>query len=131
MIIIHIIENTGNFTLNRSSSLVEILTEQYEFDYNNCTIEFNVINRTSVRVVITDKDGNVLYNQLTDENFVSPDLAASEDEYNITVYNIGNGTYYSSNATKLFKIMKVNSNITVYPIGNVTYGDSVVVEFTD
>lgn len=102
---------TGTFTLSRNSTSVKInMTDNEEFNYNDCNITFSVENRTQVRVIITDDLGNVVFNQTTDNNYTVVDLIPGE--YNITVYNEGNKTYATSSDSKLFKINKLSASIT-------------------
>ena len=86
------------------------MTDNEEFNYNDCNITFSVENRTQVRVIITDDLGNVVFNQTTDNNYTVVDLIPGE--YNITVYNEGNKTYATSSDSKLFKINKLSASIT-------------------
>ena len=116
------------FNLKRNSSSVVVnIEDKAEFTYGECSIGFDVVNRTDVRVVIT-KDGAVVYNQTTLDSSVVPDLAASDSYYNITVYNLGNKTHAPSSDSKLFKILKVG---VVFYVSQPTddaeyvYGDSI------
>ena len=118
----------GMFTIYRNSSSVEInINDMEEFLYNASNIGFTVVNRTTVRVVITNSTGSVLFNQTTEENYVLADVFPNDDYYTITVYNEGNENYSSSNASKLFKILKAGSKIAIDPFNNYTYGNDATI----
>ena len=125
------VESSGTFSIARNSSSVEInINDKAEFSYNDTNIGFTIVNRTTVRVVITNSSGDVVFNQTTEDNYVLVDLFPSEDYYNITVYNEGDENYSPSNASKLFKILKVGSEIEIQPFNNYTYGNNVTIIFS-
>ena len=102
---------TPSFSLKRNSSSVEInINDNDEFSYNDCNISFDIVNRTGLRVVISDKEGGILINETIDKNYVIVDLILGE--YNITVYNLGNENYAPSKDSKLFKINKASATIS-------------------
>ena len=112
----------------KNSSLVTIkIDDNANFTYGKCNISFEVINRTTVRVVITNKTGEVLFNQTTDENFTVVDLLPGD--YNITVYNEANELYSSSMDSKLFTIWKVNSTMVILPFEDPIYGNEFEITF--
>nr|WP_295161788.1 Ig-like domain repeat protein [uncultured Methanobrevibacter sp.] len=102
-----------------------------EFTYGNVIIPFEVTNKTFVEVVITNSDfTHVFYDNETNLSYVLVDLPASDEYYNIIVFNHGNGTYEPTSAEKAFKILKTNSTVKINPIANVTYSDPITVSFS-
>ena len=100
-----------HFTLNRTSSSVEInMANNTQFAYGDCSIGFNVVNRTEVRVVITDKNGRVLINETVEKDYVTVNLVPGD--YNLTVCNTGNNITSPSADSKLFKINMASAAIT-------------------
>ena len=117
------------FTVIKNSTSVTINIDNYaNFNYGNCNIGFEVINRTEVRVVITNRSGEVLVNQTTEDNFIVVDLLPGD--YNITVYNKGTEIYSSSSDSKLFTIVKANSTIVIQKIVDPIYGNEFDVSIT-
>ena len=120
------IDTTGDFRVYQNSSSVSIdLEDKVEFVYPRIPdrIYFTIVNRTEeVRVLITDMDGNVFVDELTDNDyFMISDLPYSRDYYNITVFNVGNMEIEPSKESKLFKKLKANSTVTLPEIGEVNY----------
>ena len=113
------IETEGNFTLKRNSTLVEInMADRTEFLYvKNYNVTFGVVNRTNVRVIITDKAGNVVLNITPDGNNVTFTLLPDDGYYNLTVFNDGNESYAPGTDSKLFKILRVQAEA-----GDARYG---------
>ena len=92
-------------------------------------ISFDVLNRSSVRIVVT-KNGIVYLNKTVDDDyFICKDLAAGI--YNITIYNLEDRNTAPSNASSLFNISKAISKITINSIVNGTYNTSDVVVSLD
>ena len=102
-----------------------------EFEYGKVKISFEVTNKTFVEVVITNSDfSQVLYDNETNLSYVIVDLPASNEYYNIIVFNHGNATYESTSAEKAFKILKTNSIVKINPIDDVKYSDTITVSFS-
>ena len=126
-------ECIGNFTLNRSTSSISLnISDNAEFYIDNCIIPFNVLNRTAVRVLITNVNGSIIYlndsvNQFSSRIIVN--LPSSDEYYKITVYNIPDAYYHGSQDSKLFKIVKATSIISIDPIDDVVFGKIVRVTF--
>ena len=126
-------QSLGNFTLNRPSSSISLnISDNAEFHYFNCTIPFDIVNRTSVRVLITNANGSYVYLN----NFVGPNdrsisvyLDSSDEYYNITVFNLPNNVYQGSQDSKLFKILPSNSAISINPIEEFAFGRIVNVTY--
>ncbi|WP_458456143.1 Ig-like domain repeat protein [Methanobrevibacter sp.] len=107
------------------------IENQTQFNYGNCNISFEVTNKTIVEIVIANSDySQIFYDNETTLNYVILNLPASDEYYNILVFNHGNGTYDPSYGEKSFKILKINSTVTVNPITDVLYTDPVTVTFT-
>ena len=127
------VSTTGKFNFTRPNSLSSVtinLTDGKEFQYGECNISFEIINRTDVRVVISNQDGSEIYfDQNTDLNYVMPRLNAKEEYYNITVYNLGDKDHSPSKDSKLFKINKNNSTVVINPIEGVYYGDNITISY--
>jgi len=122
------------FTVSKvhtNSSEVKINIENgTEFTYGNVHIPFNVTNRTTVDVLITDEDESFYFEvNDTDLDHVIVDLPASDKDYYICIYNYANETVEGSADYKTFKIIKANSKVTVNPISDVNYGQNVAVSF--
>ncbi|MBE6489234.1 MAG: hypothetical protein E7Z83_00010 [Methanobrevibacter sp.] len=130
------IETTGAFNVSGTKktypSEVKINLENgTEFSFGKHNITFEVTNRTIVEVVITNSDfTQVLYDNVTNLNYVTVDLPASDEYYNIIVFNQGNETYDPTSDEKAFKILKLNSTVKINPITNLNYTDSVTITFT-
>ena len=102
-----------------------------EFTYGNVNISFEVKNKTFVEVVITNSDfTHVFYDNETNLSYVIVDLPASDEYYNIIVFNHGNETYEPTSAEKAFKILKTNSTVKINPIADVKYSDPVTITFS-
>jgi len=102
-----------------------------EFTYGNVNISFEVKNKTFVEVVITNSDfTHVFYDNETNLSYVMVDLPASDEFYNIIVFNQGNATYEPTSAEKAFKILKTNSTVKIDPISDVNYTSPVTVTFS-
>ncbi|MBQ2832003.1 Ig-like domain repeat protein, partial [Methanobrevibacter sp.] len=108
-------------------SSTTITTTQDEFTYGNITIEYEVINPTIINVTITNETGGIVFENLTSDYIVSPDLTAGI--YTITVTNMGNGSIVSSNDTKTFTVNKATPTIMVVT-EDVTYPGDVAVNVT-
>ena len=122
------------FTVSKvhtNSSEVKIKIENgTEFTYGNVHIPFNVTNRTTVDVLITDEDESFYFEvNGTDLDYVIVDLPASDKDYYICIYNYANETVEGSADYKTFKIIKANSKVTVNPVSDVNYGQNVAVSF--
>ena len=120
------INTTGDFIVYQNSSSVSIdMEDKAEFNYPNIPdrIYFTIVNRTEEVIVnITDMDGNVYLNQLTDDDYVViSDLPLSRGYYNITVFNVGNMEIEPSKESKLFKLLKANTTVSLPEIGEVNY----------
>ena len=126
-------ESKGNFTMNRPTSSISLnIDDNAEFHYFNCTIPFDVSNRTSVRVLITNENGSYVYlnNSVgpNDRN-ISVYFDSSDEYYNITVFNLPNNLYQGSQDSKLFKILASNSTISINPIEDFAFGRKVNVTY--
>ena len=121
----------GTFVVNRSHSSVNInIDNGTEFYYSDCNISFDIFNKTTARVIITNYDGSEVYiNQTTDEDYVLVDLNPNEEYYIITVYNEPSSDYYGSQDSRLFKILKANSSIVIDPIPDVVYNNEFDISF--
>ncbi|WP_458454812.1 Ig-like domain-containing protein [Methanobrevibacter sp.] len=120
------IVSTMDLFLTRNSSSVAIdLEDNVEYTYPNIPdrINFNIINRSEeVRVLITDENGTVYIDNLTDEDYISiAELPLGRDYYRITVFNMGNMETLPSQDSKMFKILKANSSIEVPEIDDCEY----------
>ena len=126
------VEGLGNFTINRSTSSISLnISDNAELFYGS-DIPFEVINRTSVNVLITNEDGSIVYrNGSVGQYNISIDvnLEAMDDYYKITVYNLPNGIFQGSQDSKLFKVLKANSSVSINPIDDVLFGKTVNVTF--
>ena len=92
---------TESFTLNRLQSEVKInIKDNAEFTYGECSIGFN--STGEARIVICDKNGNVLLNRTSNEDHVI--CSFNVGEYNITVHFEGNESYAPSLDSRLFRI---------------------------
>ena len=123
-----------DFTVSKvhtNSSEVKIKIENgTEFTYGNVHIPFEVTNRTTVDVLITDEDESFYFEvNDTDLDYVTANLPASDKNYYICVYNYANETVEGSADYKTFKIIKTNSKVTVNPVSDVNYGQNVAVSF--
>ena len=105
-------------------SSTTITTAEDEFIYGNITIEYEVINPTIINVAITNETGSIVFENLTSEYMVSPDLAAGT--YTVTVTNMGNGSIVSSNDTKTFTVTKLTPTIMVVAEDVIYPGDVIV-----
>ena len=121
----------GSFEVNSSPSSVTInIYDGAEFNYLDCNISFDIVNKTVPIVVITSMDGSQVYiNQTVDEDYFVVELEPNDDYYNITVYNSPTIDYSKSQDSKLFKILKLNSSIVINPIPDVAYGDEFNITF--
>ena len=103
------LESAGKFNFTRPNSLSSVtinLTDGKEFQYGECNISFEIINRTDVRVVISNQDGSEIYfDQNTDLNYVMPRLNAKEEYYNITVYNLGDKDQRIQKGAKISQLL--------------------------
>lgn len=92
---------TESFTLNRLQSDVKInIKDNAEFIYGECSIGFN--STGEARIVICDKNGNVLLNRTSNEDHVI--CSFNVGEYNVTVYFEGNESYAPARDSRLFRI---------------------------
>ncbi|WP_295615591.1 right-handed parallel beta-helix repeat-containing protein [uncultured Methanobrevibacter sp.] len=127
------VNNEGNFTLNRSGSSISLnIEDNAEFDYMNCTIPFDIVNRTEVKVLITSEDESLIYVNGTVDQYsrrIAVNLPINDDYYKITVFNLPSSVYRGSQDSKLFKIKGVGSSISINPIDDVAYGETINVTF--
>ena len=127
------VETEGNFTTNKStSSIVLNISDYAEFPYNNCSIPFNVINRTVVRVLVTNENGSYVFINRTVDHFsnhITIDLGVLNEYYKITVFNGNNSAYEGSQDTKFFKIKRVGSSISIDDIDDLSYGQKINITF--
>ena len=96
---------TDTFNVLRLGSHVEINMHNYaEFNYENVTISFTVLNPTYVTVIIQDSDLKEVYSETTNETFVYLELDGGSfgEIYSILVYNAGNETVYPSQDMRYF-----------------------------
>ena len=123
----------GNFTLSRPASSISLnISDNEAFHYFNCTIPFDIINRTSVRVLITNENGSYVYLNGSigpNDRSISVYLDSSDEYYNITVFNLPNNLYQKSQDSKLFKILASDSRISINPIEDVAYGGIINVTY--
>ena len=127
------VESEGNFTLNRPASSISLsIDDNAEFNYFDCTIPFDISNRTAVNVLITNENGSYVYLNASvgaNDRSISVYFDSSDEYYNITVFNIPNNFYEGSQDSKLFKILASNSSISINPIGDVVYGNIINVTY--
>ena len=107
------------FNVNRANSIVNI-TQIINGTYNttDVVIDFNVVNRTDVSIVITDALGDIVYEI---DNFMSSTFRIgnlSAGLYNITIYNALSDDYNASNITKSFEVIKASSKVSINNITN-------------
>ena len=96
------------------NSSVEIITPNgTEFNQTYVHIDFKYENKTEIRAVITDYNGTKIYDSLAGSNYIEPILPASDEYYNITIYNLGNETTNPSRDSILFKVNKILSHIQI------------------
>lgn len=125
----------GNFTVSHiapNNSTVEITTANgTEFTYGQINIWFNVNNRTDVRVVVTNINGSkIIYDSTTGKNLFDAIIPASDEYYNLTVYNLGNGTINPSKDSILFKVNKELSYIQITSVlVDIDYGTNFGISF--
>ena len=117
---------------DRVPSSTRINTAESEFIYGNCSINFTTENTKGYYVVITNENGESVYekinrssNQQLDDPLISPthgqgnnyddwifvDLPAGY--YNMTVYGLGALDIRGSSDSKLFRILPLDSTISV------------------
>ena len=119
---------TAEITLNKAYVEGTVTIEDIdEFDYGNVTIEFSVVNPTTVEVIIKNEDNETVFSNITDKRILNPDLAAGT--YTITVTNAGNDTVLPSNETKTFTVNKLTPIINVVT-NDVTYPGNIIVNIT-
>ena len=111
-------EVTGSLEVSHiapNNSSVEITTANgTEFNYESINIEFRVWNRTDVKVSVTDVNcTKIIYEGTLGGNQFSVNLPASDEYYNVTVYNLGNETTNPSKDSILIKVNKVPSYIQI------------------
>jgi predicted outer membrane repeat protein len=112
----------------RNPSSVVINTVESEFNYDDCTIDFAVENRTLINVRVTNENGDVVFDKNTTEDSISLDVPAYDGYYNVTVYNFGNLYFIPSSDSKLIKIFPTNSAINITPIDDIAYNEKINVE---
>ena len=82
-------------------------------------IFFDVINATEVTVVVKNENGDVIYQNNTNESYFDlSDLAVGK--YTVEVYNSGSDNFNPSNDTKTFYVLKAGSFIE-FDYLNVSY----------
>jgi parallel beta-helix repeat protein/predicted outer membrane repeat protein len=119
---------TAEITVNKAYIEGTVTIEDIdEFDYGNVTIEFSVVNPTTVEVIIKNEDNETVFSNITDKRILNPDLAAGT--YTITVTNAGNDTVLLSNVTKTFTVNKLTPIINVVT-NDVTYPGNIIVNIT-
>ena len=119
---------TAEITVNKAYVDGTVTIEDIdEFDYGNVTIEFSVVNPTTVEVIIKNEDNETVFINITDKRILNPDLAAGT--YTITVTNAGNDTVLPSNVTKTFTVNKLTPIINVVT-NDVTYPGNIIVNIT-
>lgn len=119
---------TAEITVNKAYVDGTVTIEDIdEFDYGNVTIEFSVVNPTTVEVIIKNEDNETVFINITDKRILNPDLAAGT--YTITVTNAGNDTILPSNETKTFTVNKLTPIINVVT-NDVTYPGNIIVNIT-
>ena len=124
--VIHIAPNPSSVTI--------ITPDEKEFTYGYVNIEFICQNKTEIRILVTDLDGSeIFYDYLTGFNNFNNPLPASDEYYNITVFNIGNKTFQPSKDSILFKVNKINSTIEIdYAslLPDILYNSTKSIDFT-
>ena len=118
------------FTIYKANSSL-IITEALNSTYkvNNTIISLDVINLTSISYIIYDMNGQIVV-----EGNASSIPVVLEDLnvgiYNITVINVENNNFLSSNDSAIFSIIKSYSEVHITDIVNGTLGtDNVIVKF--
>lgn len=125
----------GNFTVSHIAlynSTVEITTANgTEFTYGQINIWFNVNNRTDVRVVVTNINGSkIIYDSTTGKNLFDAIIPASDEYYNLTIYNLGNDIINPSKDSILFKVNKELSYIQITSdLVDIKYGTNFSISF--
>lgn len=125
------IQFSGRFNISRTESAGEVtidIADKAEFQYGECNITFDISDKNIVRVLITDESGSKIFvDEITDQDYIIVKLDASDDYYNLTVYNIGSDNQNPGKDSRLFKILKNNSTVSINPIGEVAYGNDVTI----
>ena len=134
---------TISASLSRSHSSVEFITAESEFPYNDCYINFTIENYTRANVIITNEDGDTVFEKnFTEEidmndpllqtetinKLLFVDLPIYEGYYNITINNIPSWKILPSSASKLFKISSVKSAINITPLSDIEYSNPIRIE---
>ena len=120
-----------NFTIYKAGSKVEI-EDVVNGTYNTTyvTINFGVENQTNISVTVYDKDGNIIFHSIPYEDFIYRVNNLSYGVYNITIENIEDEFFTGSQASALFNVGKIASSISIENIVNGTYyTTNVTVEF--
>ena len=79
--------------------------------------EFGVENETEIRIFVTNLNGTrSFYDYMTTNKYFDLILPASDEYYNITVYNMDDETYRLSKDSILFKVIKADSDIRIVSI---------------
>ena len=120
-----------NFTIYKAGSKVEI-EDVVNGTYNTTyvTINFDVENQTNISVTVYDKDGNIIFHSIPYEDFIYRVNNLSYGVYNITIENIEDEFFTGSQASALFNVGKIASSISIENIVNGTYyTTNVTVEF--
>jgi hypothetical protein len=97
---------TALFEVVRATSFVNITNVvNGVVNGTNATISFNVINRTDVKIIITNSTGDII---LTYDGFNESIVSVgnlTKGIYNITIINLGDGNYTGFNASATFKFI--------------------------
>ena len=120
-----------DFAREGQQGKVQIVNNQSTYVYGNITVFFTVENRSAVRVVVSDADGDKIFiDELADKDNFTFCLPASTKQYMATVYNLGNQTHKPSMDSFKFYIQKATPTIHINDIGTVSYGDDVSISYT-
>ena len=95
---------------------------------NGFDIGFDVVNRTMLNVTVFDSEGNAVFNQIAQDDFVSiPVLAPGQ--YNLTVINQKSDEIAKNSDSVVFNVLKANSSVLVHPVDDVIFGNEFDISF--
>ena len=104
--------------LSPSSTIITNVTNGI-FNTSDVTIEFNVVNRTVVSVVVFINGTNIcIFNDTDFKGNIFNKSDLDPGIYNITIFNSEDDYYNSSSASVLFEIIKASSSINITNINN-------------
>ncbi|WP_405304673.1 hypothetical protein, partial [Methanobrevibacter sp.] len=128
-------------------SSARINTAENEFIHGDCYINFTAENCDGYYIVMTDEDGEIVYEKINrndgsgplDDPLISPSLNEGKNYtdlifvdlpagyYNITVNSLGSLWIIGSSVSKMIRILPLNSTIDVDVESEAVYGNPISV----